>query len=142
MAALSDFSIVTPAEVKYEGQAEIVVAPGAAGDIGVLANHAPLLTTLRIGVLSASVIRTAVSDAKPIADRVEYAVNGGFLQVLHNKIAVLSDMALGAADIDVATASAELKRAEEALSQKRGSDDRAERESVAWATAQLQVARK
>lgn len=125
--------VITPAEVKYEGAAEIVVAPGAAGDFAALANHAPMLTTLRIGVLRATV------DG---AQRVEYAVIAGFMQVLPDKVIVLTDRALGIGEIDVEATRADLRRAEEALAEKHGADDVSERAAIAWANARLEVAHR
>jgi len=133
MAAAMDFAVVTPEHVKFEGKAEIVVAPGAAGDLGALSNHAPMVTTLRIGVLRATVEGRS---------RVEYAVNAGFMQILPDKVVVLTDAALAAADVDVDAVRADLRRAEEQLAAKRGADDRAERDAVAWARARLEVAHK
>ena len=136
MAATLDLNIITPGAVTFDGTAEIVVAPGSAGDLAALPNHAPMLTTLRAGVLRATVADGAGTR------RVEYAVNGGFMQITPAKVIVLTDLALSAAEIDADAARREHKRAEEALSQKRGSDDRAERDAVAWALAQLEVAQK
>ena len=133
MAATFSLSVITPAEVKFEGTAEIVVAPGAAGDFAALANHAPMLTTLRIGVLRA----TAEGG-----ERIEYAMNAGFMQVLPEKVIVLTDRALSAAEIDVEATRADLRRAEEALAAKRGADDAAERAAISWANARLEVAHR
>jgi len=131
MASTFGLAIITPGEVKFEGTAEIVVAPGASGDIGALAQHAPLLTTLRVGVL-----RATVEGAR----RIEYAVNAGFMQIMPDKVVVLSDSALAPSEIDADAARADLRRAEEALAQKRGADDASERTATAWANARLDVA--
>lgn len=133
MAATFALSVITPAEVKFEGTAEIVVAPGAAGDFAALANHAPMLTTLRVGVL-----RATVDGAR----RVEYAVNAGFMQVLPDKVIVLTDRALAASDVDVEAARADLRTAEQGLAAKRGADDAAERAAISWANARLEVAHR
>ena len=133
MAATFTLSVITPAEVKYEGTAEIVIAPGAAGDIGALANHAPMLTTLRIGVL-----RATVEGAR----RIEYAVNAGFMQILPDKVLVLTDLAVAPNEIDVEATRAELHRAEEALAAKHGADDKPERDAVAWARTRLEAAHR
>lgn len=133
MAATFTLAVITPAEVKFEGSAEIVVAPGTAGDIGALANHAPMLTTLRIGVL-----RATVEGAR----RIEYAVNAGFMQILPDKVLVLTDVALAADEIDVEQARVELRRAEEALAQKHGGEDKAERDAIAWANVRLEAAHR
>ena len=126
MASTFDFAVVTPGEVKFEGKAEIVVAPGAAGDFAALANHAPMLTTLRAGV-----VRATVGDAGS-TKRVEYAVGGGFMQVLPDRVIVLTDEALAATDVNVDAARADLRSAEEA-------DDR---RAAAWANARLEVAHR
>jgi F-type H+-transporting ATPase subunit epsilon len=136
MATTLDLTIITPGTVKFDGKAEIVVAPGSAGDLAALPSHAPMLTTLRAGVLRATVAEDGGTR------RVEYAVNGGFMQITPSKVIVLTDIALSAAEIDAEDARREQKRAEEALAQKRGSDDRAERDAVAWAVAKQEVAHK
>jgi F-type H+-transporting ATPase subunit epsilon len=130
MASTVDFAVITPGEVKFQGKAEIVVAPGAAGDLGALPQHAPMLTTLRIGVLRATVEGQT---------RLEFAVNAGFMQILPDKVIVLTDIALTKADIDADAARADLRRAEEQLAAKRGGDDKAERDAIAWANARLEV---
>lgn len=136
MATTLHLDIITPGAVKFQGNAEIVVAPGGAGDLAALPNHAPMLTTLRIGVLRATVADEAGTR------RLELAVNGGFMQITPAKVIVLTDVALAADEINAEAALLEQKRAEEALAQKRGSDDRAERNAVAWAAAQLEVTHK
>jgi len=133
MASTMDFSLVTPGEVKFEGKAEIVVAPGAAGDLGALPNHAPMLTTLRIGVIRATVEG---------ATRVEFAVKAGFMQILPDKVVVLTDTALAPADVDVDAVRADLREAQERLASHRGADDAAARGDIAWANARLEVAHK
>lgn len=133
MPSTVDFALVTPGEVTFEGKAEIVVAPGAAGDLGALPNHAPMLTTLRIGVLRATV------DGR---GRVEYAVRAGFMEILPDKVIVLTDMALSSADVDADAARADLHRAQAQLAAKHGADDAAERDAIAWANARLDVAHK
>lgn len=128
--ATTHLSIVTPASQKFEGEAELVIAPGAAGDLGALPNHAPLLTTLRAGVVKANVQ----------TGRVEFAVDGGFMEVLPDRVIVLTDLALAKTEVDVEATRAELRRAEEALAQKKGADDSQERRAIAWAHAKLEVA--
>ncbi|HLJ83275.1 MAG TPA: ATP synthase F1 subunit epsilon [Candidatus Eremiobacteraceae bacterium] len=134
MAASVDLDVITPGAVKFQGKVEIVVAPGGAGDLAALPNHAPMLTTLRIGVL-----RATVADGEK--RRIEFAVNGGFMQITPAKCVVLTDMALSAADINIDAVQAEARRAAESLAQKHGANDVSERDAVAWAAAQLEVAR-
>lgn len=137
MANLTHLSIITPGTVKFEGDAELVVAPGAAGDLGALANHAPMLTTLRTGVVSATVVK--VASEKASTERLQFAVDGGFMQILADRVIILSDRALSREEVDVEEARADLKRAEEALTQKRGADDSQERRAVGWAQARLAI---
>lgn len=133
MASTVDFALITPGEVKFQGKAEIVVAPGAAGDLGALPNHAPMLTTLRVGILRATL---------PGPTRIEYAVNAGFMQILPEKVIVLTDTALAATEVDLEAARSDLRRAEGELAAKRGGDDKVERAAVAWANARIEVAGK
>jgi F-type H+-transporting ATPase subunit epsilon len=151
MPALFRFSIVTQAALKFEGQTDAVVAPGAAGDLAALANHAPLLTTLRPGVVRASVVaggQSKVGEARvgestageaTGSQWLDFAVDGGFMQVLPERVIILTDAALTRNEIDAEAARAELQRAEEALAQKRGADDSEERRAVAFAKAKLEV---
>jgi F-type H+-transporting ATPase subunit epsilon len=134
MPAPFRLSIITPAAVKFDGDVEIVVAPGAAGDLGVLANHAPLLTTLRTGIVSATA--TAPVSA---SSRVQFAVDRGFLSAVADKVIILTDVALAPQEINAEEARADLRRAEEGLAQKRGQEDVAERNAVAWARARLEL---
>jgi|SRR5271167_4265079 len=138
MANLTRLSVITPGAIKFEGDAEIVVAPGAAGDLGALANHAPMLTTLRAGVVSATVA-SAAGDQNATTQRVQFAVDGGFMQILADRVIILTDLALARDEVDIEATRAELKRAEEALAQKHGADDAPERRAVAWAQARLAV---
>jgi F-type H+-transporting ATPase subunit epsilon len=144
--ATTHLSVITPISVKFEGEAELVIAPGAAGDLGALPQHAPLLTTLRAGVVKANVIGTAADEAKAASavagGRVEFAVDGGLMQVLPDRVIILTDMALSRAEVDVEAARGELQRALEALAAKKGADDLQERRAVAWAQAKLEVAHR
>jgi len=142
MYARTRLSIVTPSALKFQGEAELVVAPGTAGDLGALANHAPMLTTLRTGVVSATVARGLAGDdqsATRTSERKQFAVNGGFMEILPDHVVILTDLALSREEIDVEAARGDLKRAEEALAQKKGADDVQERRDVAWAHARLTI---
>jgi F-type H+-transporting ATPase subunit epsilon len=141
MAAITRLTIVTPTAQRFEGDAELVIAPGAAGDLGALAQHAPLLTTLRVGLVKAKLApQSGESHAASAApDRVEFAVDGGFMQVLPERVIVLTDAAVSREEVDIEATRAELKRAEEALAQKRDADDGKERHALAWAQAKLEV---
>ena len=95
--------IVTAERLLYSEEVDGVVAPGAAGVLGILPGHAPLLTTLAPGEL--------LIDQG--GEREAVAVSGGFLEVLRNKVTILADTAEQADEIDVERAEAALSRAEE-----------------------------
>jgi F-type H+-transporting ATPase subunit epsilon len=88
-------SLVTPDGAAYEGDAEMIIVPGAAGEIGVLARHAPLIATLKAGST-----RVHVSASEII----EYATGPGFFQVLQDRAIALVDGAVKADEIDDAKA--------------------------------------
>lgn len=88
-------------------EADFVLAPGLAGDLGVLPQHIPLLTPLRTGEVK---VRNGTDE--------QYLfVAGGFLEVLPDKVVILADVAERAEDIDEAHAEEARKRAEEILKQ-------------------------
>ena len=100
------FRLVTPQKLLFEGPALSVLAPGSEGYLGILANHAPLITALKPGKLQ-------VKD--PTGVVTTYAVSGGFLEVSSNRASVLADSAEPATAIDRERAAAALKRAEERM---------------------------
>ena len=95
--------IVTAERPMYSDEVQSVVAPGSAGELGILPSHAPLLTSLAPGELRVT------KDGEQTA----IVVSGGFLEVIGNHVTVLADTAEQADDIDVERAEAALKRAEE-----------------------------
>jgi F-type H+-transporting ATPase subunit epsilon len=82
VSAKYSFKILTPIEKKLDAEVVSIVAPGESGYLGVLANHAPLITTLREGHLRVSF------DGKP--DRT-YRIAGGILKVLRNEAVLLTE---------------------------------------------------
>ena len=102
-----DLSLVTPDGAAYEGQVEMIIVPGAIGEIGVLARHAPLIATLRSGST-----RIHPGDG---ADVLEYATGPGFFQVLHDRAIALVDDAVEASQIDDDRARAQLEAAQAEL---------------------------
>jgi F-type H+-transporting ATPase subunit epsilon len=103
-----DVSLVTPDGPAYEGEAEMIVVPGAAGDIGVLARHAPLIATLRAG--STRVYLDRDSD-----DVREFATGPGFFQVQQDRAIALVDDAVLANEIDDVRAREQLETAQREL---------------------------
>jgi F-type H+-transporting ATPase subunit epsilon len=99
-------SVVTPDGPAYEGDAEMIIVPGAAGEIGVLARHAPLIATLKAGST-----RVHVSDSEVL----EFATGPGFFQVLQDRAIALVDDAVEAAEIDDARARKQLEDAQAEL---------------------------
>jgi F-type H+-transporting ATPase subunit epsilon len=89
----------------FQGDADMVILPGAAGEMGVLPHHAPVLTTLKFGVVR---VRRAGVDHI-------FAVAGGVAEVQPDLVTVLADAAENVEEIDVARAQFARKRAEEAL---------------------------
>jgi F-type H+-transporting ATPase subunit epsilon len=99
-------SVVTPDGPAYEGDAEMIIVPGAAGEIGVLARHAPLIATLKAGST-----RVHVSESQVL----EFATGPGFFEVLEDRAIALVDDAVEAAKVDDARARAQLEAAQAEL---------------------------
>lgn len=99
--------VVTPSGAKVDEDVDIVNAPGYGGDFGVLANHAPFLSTIKIGTL------TYENGNK----RESLMVSGGFCEVSNNKITFLVESAEVGSEIDVERAMRAKERAEKRLAQ-------------------------
>ena len=97
------FEFVSPESVLFSGDVDQVDLPGAEGDIGILAGHAPLVTALRPGILT--IFRNGRGE--PVV------VIGGFAEVGPAGLTVLADRATPRADFDTALLTAEIKDAEE-----------------------------
>lgn len=125
--------VATAEREVYSGEADMVVAPGAAGELGVLPRHAPLLTALAPGGLR--IDHDGESD--------EVFISGGYMEVQPDMITVLADTAERTADIDEAEALAAQRRAEETLEKEKGDIDYARAEAeLAIAVARLRLLRK
>jgi F-type H+-transporting ATPase subunit epsilon len=74
--------IITPEKKIYSGDVEAVKLPGAEGSFGVLKNHAPIIATLKKGIVK-------ITDAKKEVQNFE--INGGVVEVLNNKIIILAE---------------------------------------------------
>jgi F-type H+-transporting ATPase subunit epsilon len=106
VAATFHVRLLTPEREVFAGEAQHLYARGSLGYLGVLAHHAPLLTSLEPGVMS---IR------RPDGHNEHFAVAGGFLEVSDNKVTVLADAAEPASEIDAAAAERALAEARQAL---------------------------
>ena len=104
--------IVSQDRLVWEGNADIVILPGEAGEMGILPNHAPLLTNLKLGVLT---IRSNQEE-------MHFTVAGGIAEVQPTLITVLADAAENVMEIDISRAEAARKRAEEILASGPGPD--------------------
>ena len=115
--------IVSAEGAIYSGEAEMVFAPGALGEIGIAPRHAPLLTHLRPG---------EVRVQPPEGEEQFFFVTGGVLEVQPRLVTVLADSAARAEDLDQAAALAARERAREALEGRSGEIDleQAQRELV------------
>ncbi len=84
--------IITPERIVYEGEVDMIVAPGSAGEIGIMPLHMPLITTLAVGELR----------LKHGSDHQDYiAIDGGYLEVREDKVTVLADAAEYASKMDI-----------------------------------------
>jgi F-type H+-transporting ATPase subunit epsilon len=136
MANTIPFRLITPTQIAYEGDAELVIAVGTEGEEGILPSHAPFLTALRPGVLRANVVEGGVQK------RVEFATGEGFMQALPDRLSVLVDAALTRDEIDVDAARKELEAATGQLRGFAPQSPEAARERVRadFATAKMTVA--
>jgi len=99
--------IVSQDRLVFEGDADIVIIPGANGEMGILPNHAPLLSTMVMGV-----IKVRFSGQEEV-----FTITGGVVEVQPDLVIVLADAAEDVEEIDIARAEEAKKRAEELLSQ-------------------------
>src|SRR5512136_1994566 len=99
--------IVSQDRQVFAGDADMVIVPGIMGEMGILPNHAPLLSTLQFGIL-----RVRYMGQEQI-----FTVAGGVIEVQPNLITVMADAAENVQEIDVARAEAAKRRAEEFLKQ-------------------------
>jgi F-type H+-transporting ATPase subunit epsilon len=114
MAGNIMLEVVTPDKSVVTEEVQIVVAPGEYGEFGVLIGHTSFLTTLKVGMLR-------YKDTGG-SERVVF-VNGGFAEVLPNKVKVLAESAERRREIDIERARAALKRAEQRLAEARTRED-------------------
>jgi F-type H+-transporting ATPase subunit epsilon len=105
MADKLKLEMVTPYKRVLSEEVDEITAPGFVGELGLLPEHTPLLTTLKVGDLS----------YKKGSETFHVAVNWGYLEVENDTVTVLVDTAEPADEIDLARAEAALGRAEEAL---------------------------
>ena len=100
MADKTKFELVSPERLLVSQDVDMVVVPGTEGDFGVLAGHAPVISTLRIGTID-------VWDAGAIKDRIFVA--GGFAEASAARVTVLADEAVRLTDIDKTAVAKEIE---------------------------------
>ena len=120
------FDLVSPEKLLFAGEVAQVDLPGSEGDLGVLANHAPLVTTLRPGII---VVHREGGDMRVV-------VNGGFAEVGPGGLTVLADMAVPIEEFDRSVLATEIKDTEEDAAD---STDGWQRDKLAHRLQQLQV---
>ncbi len=126
-----EFELVSPERLLLSEPVDMVVVPGSEGDFGVLVQHAPMVSTLRPGVIS-------VHNGGQVSERIFVA--GGFAEVTAARCTVLAEQALPVADIDRPAAEQQLKDAQEDLADaKNDAERKAAEEQIAVAEAKLQV---
>ena len=112
-----DLSVVTPDGAAFEGEAEMVIVPGAAGEIGVLARHAPLVAMLKAGE-----IRVKAGN-----DWQSFAAGPGYFKVQQDRAIALVDDAVRAEEIDIEEALREAEDARAALERADSGEDEIDR---------------
>ena len=128
-------NIVSAEKLLYSGIAEVVIAPGARGELGIYPRHTPLLTTLKPGS-----VRIKVPDQ---AEEEVIYVSGGILEVQPHIVTILSDTAIRGGDLDEAKALEAKRAAEEAMKDKAATMDYAQAQvELAQAIAQLAAIKK
>jgi F-type H+-transporting ATPase subunit epsilon len=128
--------IVTPDRVVRSDEAVTsVVVPGSEGYLGIMANHAPLLTELTLG---------RIDITREDNTELTYATSGGFMEVSENRVLILADTAEPAEEIDIERATASKSRAEDRLRRRSEAEVDAARAEVALMRAlnRLRVAER
>lgn len=119
MAEAFKFELVSPERLLVSTQVESVVIPGAEGEMTVMANHAPVMTTVKPGVVS---LRTSAG-----ADE-RYVVFGGFADILPTGCTLLAESAVAVKDINRADLARRIQEAKEDLADAKDDDSRTKAE--------------
>jgi F-type H+-transporting ATPase subunit epsilon len=104
MAATFQLDLVAADKIVWSGEATMVIARTLEGEVGIMANHAPLL-----GVLAPGTVEIRPDEGSTMIA----AVDGGFISVAHNRISILAERAELADDIDLSEAKRDLERAQQ-----------------------------
>ncbi|HEX8288212.1 MAG TPA: F0F1 ATP synthase subunit epsilon [Pyrinomonadaceae bacterium] len=127
-----NLEIVTPEKRVFDETVDAVTIPTTNGEIGILPNHVPLISSLKSGILTYS--------NRGATERM--VVSGGFVEVSANKVSIMADVAERADEINAEAARAERESAEKVLSAWSGTEDEfeVEKERLEKAQARLQLA--
>lgn len=126
-----EFELVSPEKLLLSREVDMVVVPGAEGDMGVLPRHSPAITTVRPGTI-------VVFEGGSVTDRIFIA--GGFAEVSDNRCTVLAEEALPVEDIDKAAVEQNLADArEDVTAAESDSERKAAETAVAVAEAKIQA---
>src|SRR5437588_7622508 len=133
MASTLKLEIVTPEEKTYSEDVEMVTLPAVEGEMGVFPQHVPLMTQLVAGEI---IVRKEGRDYF-------LAVGEGFVEITGDRVAIMTDMAIRAENIDEAKAEEARRRAEVRLAEKMDDEENAmAAAALAHALAQLKVKRR
>lgn len=124
--------IVTAEKMVYQDDVDMVIAPAADGEVGILPHHAPLLTTLQVGELR---VKKGGSEQSLL-------IAGGFMEVSNGRVTVLADAAEHAEDIDVQRAEEARRRAQDSLANRTNVESElAAQAAMRRATVRIRIAR-
>ena len=109
--------IISPKEKVFSTEAKQVVLPTESGEIGLLTGHIPLVTQLKLGALK------VISESSQEA----FAINGGFAQLVSDKISILTDEAIAASDLEASAIEVSINAVEKQLA---SAESASEKESL------------
>ena len=134
MAKTIQVDIVSAEQQIFSGPADMVIAPGEGGELGILPEHMPLLTRVKPGT---------VRIRKEGAEEEVIYVSGGMMEVQPDRVTILADTSVRAPDLDEAKAMEAMRQAKEALENKTGAIDFAKAQAeLAQSIAQIAAIRK
>ncbi len=131
MADKISFDLVSPERLLLSEEADMVTIPGTEGEMGVMAGHMPLITTLRPGVISVT--------GGPEANQ-RFVVLGGFAEINHTKVTVLAEEAIPVADFTAELLEARVAQAADQLNLAKSELERASRQLYLDGLQQLRTA--
>ncbi len=132
MAEKLTLDIVTPYGHVFTGEVDEIVASGSDGELGILPDHIPLITTLKIGMLT----------YRKGSERAHFFVNWGYAEIGPDNVTIIADSAEKSEDIDVERARKAMQRAEERLKQIEKFDEGRARAALERSMMRVQIAEK